>query len=369
MVVGFASPLVLNNFLAIEPHEETLLKLAAADVFREEELGKLIGSIRFDEIPGEFILTLALFCLQHGWQGVPKCIVPRIEGYLKAFHTSNAALLAAFGQVGKELNRMNIPILLLKSAAIKAASGKNPPRSMGDVDFVVPPDRHKVAVETAMNFGFEITCICKHGTDLKMDMLGLDIHSRIFRENKKRTHEDQIFARARRSTAFGVEVLLPCPEDLMLSILNNAYFNIIHMEDRNRKSRWVHDCMDIFKSNPNFDFGMFIDTAKRVGVSHKAKALLKILSIHAPKIIPEDLFDGILDPDKNEEKLLLRDLAWCTVYAKKQLHKRLAANGTKHLKKKWQHFKAEVDYKIWKAFIQIPQLRLPLVKLFLRQHD
>lgn len=134
------------------------------------------------------------------------------------------------------LQRAGVPWILLKGAAL-AASEVYPigARQMADIDILVPPGRfleswtrlrelgwsscQNVSIEQYTNFEFQ-----EHSVDLiHPDQGNLDLHWSALNEGRRSGCDDVLWSRCRPANLVGMDCLVPCATDLLLTVCLHGY--------------------------------------------------------------------------------------------------------------------------------------------------
>ncbi len=153
---------------------------------------------------------------------------PRIDGLIRFFHFANTKTLAHFSRIGKALVAAGIPILLFKGAAMRVLRPELP-RPMGDADILIPAERIGEATRIGEELGY-LHCReeSKHAVDFHTEKeSAVDVHHSIFDPDRDyAAFHEGLFARATPVRAFGVDVLLPCREDLCFLVMANLTKNL-----------------------------------------------------------------------------------------------------------------------------------------------
>jgi hypothetical protein len=282
----------LKENAKISQTDKLLLRLSFADTITQEDITNVLIGYEIDDAHIGFTLLLAYLHKRHSYITFPEEIVPRLEGLIRFFQHKNATLLCAFGELGRQLNAKEIPILLMKGIAMRYFR-PNEPRLMWDVDFLVPEENYDEAVKTALDMGFERCDIAYqyHSTDLKKGAAAIDIHRLFTKGNGDYWNViREMFSNATKTTAFGAEILVPRPEDVLLITMVNSYYNLIIQPPTHvGEFFWFYDCGKMIKDKKDLDWNILIDTASKVGILYQIQALLYLIDWIVPSIIPADI--------------------------------------------------------------------------------
>ena len=152
------------RYLNISEKQEYLLKLyTSKENVTKDEIYHLLYDFDYD-IEKE---TLNFnFLLAHLFQNnphieIPKDIEPRLKGVIRWFQYRNISLLSCLKQLIGELNKKNIPVLLIKGAAMRILE-PNKSRMMADVDCAVGIDDLNETIKISRKLGFKLNKAYKH---------------------------------------------------------------------------------------------------------------------------------------------------------------------------------------------------------------
>ncbi|MDR3180170.1 MAG: nucleotidyltransferase family protein [Holosporaceae bacterium] len=283
-----------------------LLQLMVADDIKTEDIIELVPKYKIhdEHLSINFMLS-SLVCR---CSDINHPLLPKFKGVVKYFQYGNVLLLEGFHKIGKELNRRDIPILMIKGLAMRYLYQKYP-RHMYDIDFAVPKNRFDEAVKAAENLGASTTFKGLHSIDMCFgNNMKIDIHSIVVKENS--SFDSKMWQQAKKVRAFGVDAFIPIPEDLIFLILINFYGSMIYdgfFWDTSKypvsamSISWMYDVANLVKSN-NINWNIVLDNAAQTHTLHMTKILLKIFDESLPGILPQNLLTQmhmLEDPDTN----------------------------------------------------------------------
>jgi len=278
----------------ITPADRLLLHLFFSKSPSKEDIDALWSNYDVNNAHLEFSLLVGLLKKRHPEVEFPKSIIPQLDGILRFLQVKNAVLLQGFNEIATELNKKGIPILLTKGIAMKYFR-PDEPRYMSDVDFIVPEELYDEAVKTANDLGFSGGKI-SHSADLSKGDVCVDIHRSFLHGKDKRGAAvlRNMFANAKKTSAFGVDVLIPSPEDFMLLMLSNAYHNIavqpsIHIS----VCYYFFDCARLIEDNKDLDWDAVCAAASESGILYQIQTFLELLNWLFPSFLPEELLAKI----------------------------------------------------------------------------
>ncbi|GHV57725.1 hypothetical protein FACS1894182_07360 [Bacteroidia bacterium] len=273
-----------------------LLRLLFSESITQNDISELLEGYDIDSASIEFNTLLAYLMQEHSEIQLPEELIPRLKGVVRFLLYKNATLLQGFTEVGKNLNTKNIPLLLIKGAAMRFLD-MNKPRLMWDVDFVVNEENYDETIRCAVKAGFEIKWSWPHSSDLIKGAAALDIHRLYMHQHGPAAFASEnikrIFVQARKETFCGVEVLIPHSEDLMLVALTNLYHNLV--VDRNENVTRYYCFYDILKMiiRQQLNWDMIIDTALQMKVLYQVRIILEFINELWPSVVPAELLDKI----------------------------------------------------------------------------
>ena len=292
------------KFLNLSQKEDILLKLYIKNKVTKEEVYHLLYD--FDYNIEKEKLTFN-FLLAHVFQNnpqipVPQDIKPRLEGVLRLFQYNNVPLLLGLKQFALELNKNNIPVMLVKGAAMRILEA-NKARMMYDVDCAVPKENFEQAVEISKKLGFKIYGTFENAVAIVREpKQQIDLHHSIVK-----THKDsdkiykQIFEGSKQYNFYGLPVLIPNTEDFLFLLLNNGFDNIIYSQPFYKNVSWLLDGLYIIKNNKNINWNVILKKAKQTETLAQIKVMIELFQLLAPNVISKDVLSSI-KISKQEEK-------------------------------------------------------------------
>jgi hypothetical protein len=297
----------LKETITITKHDRLLLRLLFADTLTQDNISELLVDYDIDEAPVDFSLRLAYLLKNHPQIEFPPQFLPRLEGLIRFFQYKNATLLCGFNEVGKRLNKKQIPILLMKGILFRYFY-PNEPRFMWDVDFLVPEENYEEAIQTAVESGFSIKLREPHSTDLVKGAAAIDIHRSYIHSASCPVNTEKMFAEAETTVAFNVNVLVPKPEDVMVMMITNAYHNIVVFPQKERGGfPFLFDCVR-FISDKKMDWNVLFDIAVQTEITHQIKIILGLIDWLLPELFPVGLLSEIPGNKRKDESKVKMDI-------------------------------------------------------------
>jgi hypothetical protein len=316
-----------NNI--ISENTRQLLELIYDNNIKQKQLDDFLSNYDIEEEP-EYEKLLLLSYLEKTKQNLDygKYNTPRIRGIFEYYKFSNIKVLSGFSKIGKILNEAKIPILLFKGGVMKFFRPELS-RPMGDVDFLVPLEKYKKALDIALNNGFNYKVLNKrtgrgveeeHSVDLVgKNNIMIDIHRYTLKGDfikYSAAVDREIFARAKKTLVFGVEVFLPCKEDLLFLVLTNLYHNIVSViageSSEGKTIIALFDTIYLIGDEKQFNWDIFIGDLKKSRTTHQAKLVsmlfeelislpvikqlnskipLDMISVDAKKLLTKNILD------------------------------------------------------------------------------
>lgn len=284
------------KILNLSVKEQILLDLYIKKIVTKEEFYHLLYDFDYN-IEKEkltFNFLLAQIFQNNLNIEIPKDIEPRLKGVLKLFQYYNVPLLLGLKQLIQELNKQNIPVLLVKGAAMRVLES-NKARMMYDVDCAVPKDKFNEAIEISKKIGFKINKSYWNATEIvKQDKQRIDVHHTLIKSD---TNSDkiykQIFERAKQYDFYGSKVFIADTEDMIFLLLNNGFDNIIYSQPFYKNVSWILDCIYIINNNKSINWNIILENAKQTETLAQIKIMLELFNHFVPNKIPVDVISSI----------------------------------------------------------------------------
>ena len=225
---------------------------------------------------------------------IPKALEPRLKGVLRWFQYRNISLLSGLKQLIVELNKNDIPVLLIKGAAMRILE-PNQSRMMADVDCAVGIDNLNETVKISEKLGFKINEAYKHATEVrKTDIQKIDIHNKIAKsDTDTRITDKKIFERAKEYDFYDSKVLIPDTEDMIFLLLTNGYENILYSQPFYKNVSWLLDVVYIVKNNKNIDWNLVVTDAEETATLAQIKIMFELINHFLPGTVPDTVISSI----------------------------------------------------------------------------
>ena len=284
----------LHSRMQLKQRDKQLLQMMFAAHVTPGNKSLFFNDLDIEKEPIEFNLMLAHLSHRHGSEGIPSTIVPRIRGVARFYLFKNATLFSSFGRLAPIFHKAGIPLLLLKGAAIKAYYDPHTSRCLEDVDFAVPKERLDETIKIAENQGFYKCGNALHSIDMKQPEINgtgcnIDIHHRLLKTSFRGSMEEELTEGARLIRFFGTEVWIPSPENLLLHILENEFFNLCITSGDRRRFKWIYDCGMVLSSTPQLDWLRLVHTAKKYSIHDAIQPMLSVLADYLPQYVQKNI--------------------------------------------------------------------------------
>lgn len=272
----------------VSQDDQALLKLVFKNNPTQKDIDDFLNIVDIEVMDGNRCLLLSYLLHEHPTLSLSDYAEPRIKGLMRFFHFKNVKTLAHFSKIGNALNKNKIPFVLFKGGAIKAMR-PNLSRPMGDIDILLPEGKIQEAVKICELLGYQH----EHGKPTHAVGMhtenedAVDLHYLLFDEGRDmQTLQKNIFLRATKHYAYGVEFFLPCPEDLFFLVLTNFTKNLHDQTTLGGIYYALCDCNFLLRVKNNFSFDIVREDAelgkKELEIRFAAELMNKII----PEIIP-----------------------------------------------------------------------------------
>jgi hypothetical protein len=284
--------LLIKRYLqpVVNPSDRLLLDLVFKKNPTQNELDDFFSCWDIEREGAHKAMMLSYFMKMHPELTFSEYTKPRLEGLLNYYRFYNMQTLAHFPDLGKALNRAGIPILVFKGLAMKLLRPELP-RVMEDIDFIVPKKKYAEAVHIAEKAGFDhhLAQDTKHSADLihHDKKCLIDIHKC---PNLKYglNISAQLFTRAKKINAYGVDVLIPCNEDMVFVTLTNLLNNLIGKTSIRGVLYGLFDYTYLVNKT-NFNWDTVINNARKTKTVFDIRLALEIIEHLVPGIMPQGL--------------------------------------------------------------------------------
>ena len=206
---------------------------------------------------------------------------PRIKGVHRLAHVRNSLLLDSAASAARFLAGSGIQTMMIKGASLALAHYPHPGlRPMGDVDLLVQARDYQRANAVLQENGWRYRYNADHRRQVNHscdyithDGRALDLHVRALLEVDDPDFAAGLFARARRISWAGMDILVPSPEDEALVCLVNAA-----READAARPLWVIDLAHLETSRALLDWHALWHYANRFGIAREVLHTLQVAS-------------------------------------------------------------------------------------------
>lgn len=287
---------LIENFYneIMKDEEKQLMQLVFKPNPTQEELDKLLAVWDIEVKNSNKSLLLSYFQKRHPQLQFHDYTGPRLKGLLLNYRFRNLQTIAHFSKIGKELNKNEITPMILKGGLMKFLR-PNLPRTMGDIDIVVPEKDWIKSADIAVSLGYRYDKIDIHSIDIhegnstSLDGI-LDIHRFIyFDTGKEKEWIKGLFERATEQDVFGVKSLVPCFEDLMFITLTNLSRNLRDKTSQAGLLFSLFDCKFFLDNKPDFNWNIVKDNAQKTGTEIQINFAIKFINKISTDVLPQDI--------------------------------------------------------------------------------
>ena len=209
----------------------------------EERIRSLTDHYDLDAPNMNYLLMLAVLGYRVDWKYFPAEIAPRLKGIHRYFQAKNVLGIPWLVERIRLLRDHDIPVMLIKGLALRYYHIQGVPRVMNDFDIAVPEDRFEEtmallrdgSVEDMPSTLWADTVVGKcAGKNIE-----LDVHRRIFKRHA--APEGELWERALPLKFQGLDVLVPCREDMLIHILDTQARDIFRCLLSENRMKWMFD--------------------------------------------------------------------------------------------------------------------------------
>ena len=281
----------LKKEILDEP-DRILLDLVYKENPTQEDLDNCLNNYDIEVVGAHKALMLAYFMKMHPELKFSKYAEPRLKGLIQYFRFNNLKLISSFTKICRELNKHNInDIMILKGGAMKHLRPEFP-RVMGDVDILVREADYEKAVSIAQNMGYDIDQYV-HSTDLHLKGSEeglLDIHRYIYlKTGYEKPICNDFFNRASKQKVFGLDILVPCAEDMVFISLVNLNKNLIRKTSSAGILYTLFDCGFLINSKKDFDWNIVIDNVEKTKTKYQMYLAVNFVNSIVPNFLPNNI--------------------------------------------------------------------------------
>lgn len=209
----------------------------------EKRIRSLTDHYDLDSPNMNYLLMLAVLGYRVDWKYFPSEIVPRLRGIHRYFQAKNVLGIPWLVERLKRLKERGIPVMLIKGLALRYYHIPGVPRVMNDFDIAVPEDRFEEVMDLLRDGSVEDKTSTLWADTVVGKCAGknieLDVHKRIFKRHA--VPEQEIWKRALPLKFQGLDVLVPCREDMLIHILDTQARDIFRCLLPENRMKWLFD--------------------------------------------------------------------------------------------------------------------------------
>ncbi len=268
----------LSGIPSLSSRERRLIALSLGQRMTAGDMEILTYGLDIDRCSQVELLILSCIGYKQGWERFPPKIVSRLKGLHQYWQVHNTIRIPWLLEEIHTLREAGIPVMLLKGLAFRFYYAEGIPRIMGDYDIAVPEERYGEAIRALQSGGETYLGNAPwlyHGQIQGKDR-PLEIHSWIFKHHGEKGTD--IWDCALPCAFFGEDVLVPCPEDMLLHQLDNFARDLFEGIFPSRMPQFLCDCFRIAERISGFDPHMLAVRAAKLHVTNSARRLLPLLA-------------------------------------------------------------------------------------------
>jgi hypothetical protein len=240
----------------------------------------------------------------------PRHVVEKLRDVYILHAFRNRKILSEVARITAGLRMREVPVMLLKGAALAADVYDDPAlRPMADVDVLVPPDRLHAAAESIAASGYKPTdprsieqyvSWCHHISPYARDGVPkVEIHWTIERPNTRFAIDlDGLWRRARRVRIDGEVVSAPAPEDMVLHLALHTSYH--HSFSRAALKTLCDICAVIGTAGDRFDWRSFVAIANAAGAGPYIYCTLRLAAALLGCPVPANVFGSLDHSDEDD---------------------------------------------------------------------
>lgn len=273
----------------VSEQDQSLLDLVFKTKPTQSDVDTCLEKADIEVLGGTKCLLLSYLLHDHPELKLTPYAEPRVRGLMRYFHFQNTKTLSHFARIGKALNKADVPFVLFKGGAFKAMRPVLS-RPMGDTDILLPKGKIQQAVKICENLGYQhIHGKPTHAIGMHTNTEdAVDLHYLLFDEGRDmEALQEGIFVRSTPHNAFGVDFLLPSPEDLFFLVLTNFTKNLHDQTTLGGLYYALCDCKYLLNSHPSFSFETVRANAQLGDKEMEIRFAAEFMNRVVPGIIPD----------------------------------------------------------------------------------
>lgn len=305
---------IINMYLdeVVTENDKLLLNLALSENPSQEKLNSFLSKWDIEVAGSNKALLLSYFMKRHPNLKFTDYEGPRLKGLLKFCRFRNLKTISHFTKLGRELNKNNVPILIMKGGAMKYLR-PDLPRTMGDIDVLAPKNFKKVPkIMTNLGYTYENWVHSLDMHEVGSEEGTVDVHKYVdmLSEKSYRINKD-LFARSKKVKAFGVDVYLPSNEDLFFLTLVNLAKNLRAKTSSAGILFSLFDCKYLIETKPDFNWDIVYENAKKTGTKIPLSFAIRFINKIVPEMLPLKNGDEVFERETNNYcKIIWFERVW-----------------------------------------------------------
>lgn len=305
--------LELEKAMLPTERERRLVELYFSDDLTEDAIRTVTRGFSIDTEPHDYLLLLSCVGFSNGWNGFFPGMVPRLKGLHLQRQTHIALMIPWVMEQVKKLTDEGISVMFVEGMAMLAYYDIDHPRQMWDYDLMV----HEEQFDRAVGI---LSCGCDVSVEMHPHFASIKnggkerllLHRRIFKTCPEKP--DSVWERAVKIDFYGVQIYVPCGEDMFIYTLDDrsrGYFR----NGFQTRMRWVADCCAMWKVG-ELNLSDIARRADELHIKDMVRFMLRVLVPWLPELIPQTDFDRCFPHTPEYDRLV------ATGWVFKELHAR-----------------------------------------------
>ncbi len=261
----------------------TLLSALAGVPLSRLDTVCLLDGVDIDDESSLYMLSLAVVGFRAGWEIFPSEAEPRLRGLHRYYQVRNSVGAPWLEAQVKKLLNAGIPVMFTGGLAMRAHYAAEAPRLMFGYDLTVPSAEYERAVVLLRD---ELRGGAPDDPREQMVNGYTTIHLHKGVPDHRFFSEEPLWDSARSAVFLSCDLLVPGPEDMLLSLLCSPQGAQLAREKNEERDRRLSDCAFVLQM-AGADAARLEKRAQACGQTELVRFLLDILRSCAP-----DLFSG-----------------------------------------------------------------------------
>lgn len=291
-----------------------LLNIYFSDDVVPDSLAEFFSKYDIEYLDYPCVWLVSKLAIRLHYSGVPKDQFPRIKGVVKKFAVGNGRQLFALKGLLEALNKVNIAVVLLNSAAMKVFYEPAETQYLSNVDILVHSEDVKKTCLVLEEQGFLLQGMFWRQSFYQKNDVRIVVHSTYLRANVLEGDLTDIWQYSLGTFWQDKRVFIPSPEMMLLITLTQGLEAFCSRINNSFDSHFVLTFLDIkfFLGKKTLNWGIFNEIVKRNKLSLQAHLMLDIINRLFPKSVPEEILDALIFTDKdvvNIQNLISHNIA------------------------------------------------------------